>query len=186
MTEETTPPDDRHTTDKAPYANTARSRTRRSKTKTPVVRIVDDALDPQGWGRIGKLKNVFHPMGQSDDLIQRLTRVYPWMFEGPNWGLQLPQRWFGVFCQLCAEIDQALGNDRMGFRWTDLHQEDGKACWQFVWGQDYWLRIAVYVHDGKLQVQQYPPDGDRRLAKQKYIRMLVNRSITLANLVRIA
>lgn len=56
--------------------------------------------------------------------------LYPYQFEG---GLQMISRgWLPLFGGLCDEVDQALGADKQGFRWTVVREKFGVARFQFA------------------------------------------------------
>lgn len=54
------------------------------------------------------------------------------MFLDKDIVLSIPFGWFDIFSDLCGQIDIYLGNERMGFHWTQLKEKFGAARWHWM------------------------------------------------------
>lgn len=66
---------------------------------------------------------------------RELQAAYPYQFAGPNIGLAVNRGWFGLFAQLCADIDAVLGENKHGFHWVQVKQKFGAARWYWELNQ---------------------------------------------------
>lgn len=54
-----------------------------------------------------------------------LAERFPYMFQGRGIGMSIG--WFPIFKQACEEVDAALGEDKLGFHWTQTKEKYGSA-----------------------------------------------------------
>jgi hypothetical protein len=70
---------------------------------------------------------------KSIDAIQarrsRLHGRYEYMFKVIDLDKELPDQLIPVFEELCANIDNILGDEKLGFHWDSLHYEPVAVCW---------------------------------------------------------
>lgn len=66
---------------------------------------------------------------------RELKDKYPYMFAGPDLGISFARGWFPSFVQLCVDVDQLLGEDRMRFRWIQVKEKFGTARFHFELGR---------------------------------------------------
>jgi hypothetical protein len=78
-----------------------------------------------------------------------LRARFPYQFEGKNIGISTPRGWFASFSQLCADIDDLLGQNKRGFHWVQVKEKFG-AC------RAYW---SLDKDDGAIHVDIFGPDG---------------------------
>ncbi len=64
-----------------------------------------------------------------DPLLDELAKRYPYMFEPPNLGLDMPFGWLSVFNGVCVAVDSVLGSHTRGFHWRQLKEKFGSARW---------------------------------------------------------
>ena len=62
---------------------------------------------------------------------KELRARYPYQFQGPQISMSFSRGWFCLFARLCADIDQALGEDKRGFHWTQVKEKFGAARLSF-------------------------------------------------------
>jgi hypothetical protein len=62
---------------------------------------------------------------------KELRARYPYQFQGPKISMSFSRGWFCLFAGLCADIDQALGEDKRGFHWTQVKEKFGAVCLYF-------------------------------------------------------
>lgn len=61
-----------------------------------------------------------------------LKARYPYQFNNPkSLGVSFARGWFKGFAQLCAEIDEILGEDKRGFMWVQVKEKHGSARYHF-------------------------------------------------------
>lgn len=58
---------------------------------------------------------------------KELKARYPYQFAGPQISMSFSRGWFSLFAQLCADIDQVLGDDKRGFHWRQVKEKLGQA-----------------------------------------------------------
>lgn len=56
-----------------------------------------------------------------------LKAKFGYMFAGDNIGISISKGWFHIFEKLCVDIDEALGEDKRGFHWTQVKEKFGSA-----------------------------------------------------------
>lgn len=75
-----------------------------------------------------------HPIDQplSDDQLPKtpaeLKAAYRYQFTSELYDESYPAGWFPVFARVCRDID-AMGAERLGFRWAQLKEKFGAARW---------------------------------------------------------
>ncbi len=75
-----------------------------------------------------------HPIDQplSDDQLPKtpaeLKAAYRYQFTSDLYDEAYPAGWFPVFARVCRDID-AMGAERLGFRWAQLKEKFGAARW---------------------------------------------------------
>lgn len=62
---------------------------------------------------------------------RQLKMLYPYQFEGPVIYLAFASGWIDVFAQLCADIDETLGQNKRGFEWIQIKEKFGSARFYF-------------------------------------------------------
>jgi hypothetical protein len=62
---------------------------------------------------------------------RELKARYPYQFAVEPIGMGVTRGWFYLFSRLCAEIDEALGEDKRGFHWIQLKEKLGSARMYF-------------------------------------------------------
>lgn len=78
---------------------------------------------------------------------KELRARFPYQFEGEAISMSYSRGWFRLFSRLCADIDQALGEDRRGFHWLQVKEKFGAARMYF------WLAEGVYEQEPELTKQ---------------------------------
>ena len=63
----------------------------------------------------------------SDELKAR----FPYMFVGPNIGLEMYDGWTPILARACAEIDTILGPQNRGFHFFQIKEKYGSARYYF-------------------------------------------------------
>mgnify|MGYP006202261665 CR=1 FL=1 len=58
---------------------------------------------------------------------QELRARLPYQFAGQHIGRAFPAGWFPVIAQLCLDIDELLGEDKMEFNWLQIKEKFGSA-----------------------------------------------------------
>lgn len=56
-----------------------------------------------------------------------LKTKYPYMFEGPNIGIDLYHGWLPTFEAACDAVDKLLGADKAGFHFRQVKEKFGSA-----------------------------------------------------------
>lgn len=115
--------------------------------------------------------------------LKDLQARYPYQFKDPELGISMAKGWVVVFAQLCADVDQVLGQDKRGFHWSQVKEKFGSARFYFQFkGRKPDLRLDIQMPGGVLsQVvpigQEAPIDQDRGFEQvQAEIRQLAMRA----------
>lgn len=112
--------------------------------------------------------------------LKDLESRYPYQFKDPELGISMAKGWVVVFAQLCADVDQVLGQDKRGFHWSQVKEKFGSARFYFQFtGRQPDLRLDIQMPGGVLsQVvpggQEPPADQDRSFEHE--IRQLAMRA----------
>jgi hypothetical protein len=110
--------------------------------------------------------------GEMDMTPKELKQRYPYMFEGPNIGISFARGWQPVFSQLCEDIDRMLGTDKRGFRWAQVKEKFGSACFYFSMNDYAPLRVDITGADGLVSFETDdeadvgPPSGEALLLQE--------------------
>lgn len=88
---------------------------------------------------------------QQPQSLKDLQARYPYQFKDPELGIALAKGWVVVFAQLCADVDQVLGQDKRGFHWSQVKEKLGSARFyiQFT-GRQPDLRLDIQMQGGVL------------------------------------
>lgn len=115
--------------------------------------------------------------------LKDLQSRYPYQFKDPELGISMAKGWVVVFAQLCADVDQVLGQEKRGFHWSQVKEKFGSARFYFQFaGRKPDLRLDIHVPGGVFsQVvpgrQEPPADQDRSFEQvQAEIRQLAMRA----------
>jgi hypothetical protein len=88
---------------------------------------------------------------EMDLRVCTLKARFPYQFEGARLGLYLCAGWMGLFEKLCEDIDQALGEDKLGFHWDQVKEKYGSARFYFQLGaMPSDLRMDLHTEKGLL------------------------------------
>lgn len=68
---------------------------------------------------------------QQAPALQDLQTLYPYQFSAPVLGIAMAKGWGVVFAQLCADVDQVLGENKRGFHWSQVKEKFGSARFYF-------------------------------------------------------
>lgn len=108
--------------------------------------------------------------------VREILLPYPYMLDPEHLGLTLDPLWTPVFAQLCADIDRVLGQDKRGFHWRQLMQEQGQPLWYWCLGSQLDLAVGISQHQGQHGVTLINPPGD----PHNQLRMALNKLVTTA------
>jgi hypothetical protein len=87
--------------------------------------------------------------------LKTLKYLYPYMFDGPNIGIGVPNGWLPIFEKLCEDIDIALGADKRGFHFSQCKEKFGAARWYWrIDGGSSGIRLNVISQAG--DIASYP------------------------------
>lgn len=93
----------------------------------PIMPPVSDlTYSPEIFSPAWGLKELDHSMKNQ---LQQLEEKFPYMFNGPNLGIDIASGWMPGFQVLCEQIDELLGEDKRGFHWTQCKEKCGSARW---------------------------------------------------------
>jgi hypothetical protein len=90
----------------------------------------------------------------------RLWVKYRYMFRHSNARIEVLSCCFSVFSKLCQEIDEVLGDDKRGFEWTTISDDNGTPVWHWRLCESLDLKLAAFVSDQSLRVVLKNPPGD--------------------------
>ena len=93
--------------------------------------------------------------------LKHLKVRYPYMLEGENIGISVPDGWINIFATLCQEIDTLLGSDKQGFHWQQCKEKFGSARW--YWGMakvKQSLTLDLMSSQGTTRIQASPKASD--------------------------
>ncbi len=83
--------------------------------------------------------------------LKDLQSRYPYQFQDPELGIAMAKGWVVVFTQLCADVDQVLGQDQRGFHWSQVKEKFGSARFYFQFkGRKPDLRLDIQMPGGVL------------------------------------
>lgn len=83
--------------------------------------------------------------------LKDLQARYPYQFKDPELGIAMAKGWVVVFAQLCADVDQVLGQDKRGFHWSQVKEKFGSARFYFQFaGRKPDLRLDIQMPGGVL------------------------------------
>jgi hypothetical protein len=98
----------------------------------------DKPKDGKKPGAIGSRGNGF-----LDVRLLRVLKRFQYMFQGPHDDLVVNRHWNLAFEQTCTEIDEALGSNKCGFRWTELTSIRDRPCWYWELDDVYNLSVVL-------------------------------------------
>ena len=81
---------------------------------------------------------------------------------------------FVIYENLCHDIDALLGDDKRGFEWTKIADEDGTPVWHWRLSKCLDLKLAATVSDQSLKVAVKYPAGDPEGRLRRAIGLRVN------------
>ncbi len=91
-----------------------------------------------------------------------LKARYPYQFDNPkSLGVSFARGWFNGFADLCAQIDEILGESKRGFVWAQAKEKYGSARYHF----DIFGRTGKNVVVAR-QIQALVLEAASRTAKQ--------------------
>ena len=83
--------------------------------------------------------------------LKELQARYPYQFNEPELGISMAKGWVVVFAQLCADVDQVLGQDKRGFHWSQVKNKFGSGRFYFQFtGRQPDLRLDIQMPSGVL------------------------------------
>jgi len=85
-----------------------------------------------------------------DQLIDAL----PYQFSGENIGIEFYRGWMDLFSRLCFAIDEALGDDKRGFHWTQV-----KEKWGSMRAYHHMDRSAEGARYAPVKISSQQPNG---------------------------
>jgi hypothetical protein len=103
------------------------------------------------------------PAGQAPTgslCLLRLAKQYPWMFDEPHPGMEMPIVWFAVFEELCADISKQLGSNKRGFHWRQLTREGSRPFWYWRMGEEMDLCVGMVRSLTGVSFTAMNPDSD--------------------------
>ena len=119
----------------------------------------------------------FTTNGVFDVRLLKVARRFRYMFKGQHDDLIVNRYWIHAFEQTCVDIDEMLGQEKCGFRWTELTTQAGRPCWH--WELDDVYNISVVLdHAGDnttFRLVDSPLDPGR--FKRDTIHFIVDRGI---------
>lgn len=90
----------------------------------------------------------------------RLWLKYRYMFRQTYPRIEVRKGCFGIYQDLCKEIDEILGKDKRGFVWTTITDADGIPVWHWKLCKSLDLKLRASVSDQNLRVVLQHPEGD--------------------------
>lgn len=90
----------------------------------------------------------------------RLWVKYRYMFRSSNPRMEVRKSCFVIYKNLCREIDELLGDDKRGFEWTTIADENCDPVWHWHLCKSLDLKLTAVVSDQSLRVGLQQPTGD--------------------------
>ncbi len=84
---------------------------------------------------------------------KELAHRFHYMFTGRNIGISIARGWLPLFTTLCEQIDELLGDDKLGFHWVQCKEKFGSA--RFYWEAENYapMRLDLIGNGGVLSLQ---------------------------------
>jgi len=89
--------------------------------------------------------------------LKEIQDRFSYQFAGRNIGFSIANGWLPEFETLCTQIDQLLGDDKMGFHWVQLKEKFGSA--RYYWEMDEYqpgIRIDFMSTKGVISMSSPP------------------------------
>lgn len=81
--------------------------------------------------------------------LRSLRALYPYQFSNPMLGVEVAKGWMPVFAQLCADVDEVLGQDKFGFHWSQIKEKFGSARFYYRFqGREPGIRLDLHMPGG--------------------------------------
>lgn len=98
-------------------------------------------------------------MTQTPSTIDKLKLKFPYQFNGENIGIHVSEGWIKIFTELCININDILGKDRMGFHWGQVKEKWGTARFYPDWENSHGiLRLDIMRPTGLQSIALNPID----------------------------
>lgn len=112
--------------------------------------------------------------------VLEILRPYPYMLDSKHLGLTLDPVWTPLFAHLCADIDRVLGQDKRGFYWRQLMQEQGQPLWYWCLESQLDLAVGISSQQGQHGVTLVNPPGDPHNQLRTALHKLVTTAMAKA------
>lgn len=90
-----------------------------------------------------------------------LKARFPYQFQGKHMEHNVPKGWLAVFETLCADIDQVLGDDKLGFYWIQCKEKYGTARFYFNFADGTSsMRLDMVGANGRVSLKPKPQELD--------------------------
>jgi hypothetical protein len=119
----------------------------------------------------------FTSNGAFDVRLLKMARRFPYMFKGRHHDLIVNRYWIHAFEQTCVDIDNMLGQDKCGFRWTELTKLARRPYWHWELGDAYNLSILLDHVGDKTTFRLVDSALDPGQFKRDTIHLIVDRGI---------
>lgn len=83
-----------------------------------------------------------------------LIASFPYQFAGENIGIEFYRGWMDLFSRLCFAIDEALGDDKRGFHWSQV-----KEKWGAMRAYHHIDRTAEGANYAPVKISSQQPNG---------------------------
>lgn len=110
----------------------------------------------------------------------RLWFRYRYMFSNCRPRMEMNKGCFVLFKNLCQEIDEVLGEDKRGFEWTTIADEEGTPVWHWRLCKSLDLKLTAVVADQSLRVRLQHSVGDPQGQLRGSIALRVNAALAAA------
>ncbi|WP_155831681.1 hypothetical protein [Hylemonella gracilis] len=117
--------------------------------------------------------------------LKELQALYPYQFSKPA-DMDVAKGWMPIFAKLCADVDQTLGQDKLGFHWSQIKEKFGSARFYYRFGRrKSGTRLDIWTPQGVLS-QEISPKRKVRTEKDRSFQDISRAILQLTDAAQVA
>lgn len=117
--------------------------------------------------------------------LKELQALYPYQFSNPA-DVDVAKGWMPIFAKLCADVDQTLGQDKLGFHWSQIKEKFGSARFYYSFGRrKSGTRLDIWTPQGVLS-QEISPKRKVRTEKDRSFQDISRAILQLTDAAQVA
>ena len=111
-----------------------------------------------------------------------LRRDYPHMFAAKNIGISITKGWMPIFAQLCKDIDDTLGDDKLDFHWVQCKEKFGAARFYYsIKNRTPGMKINLVDETGEVKSYDIRTEEKRETTVSDQVEKLIDEATKKTN-----